>query len=108
MGSFDFLQRESQNDGEGELDDGGNADDELDERDVEVNRLSVKRGGKQGILALHRFFDATNIHTNSCIYIAAPLGNCTSIFTLCSLLVKANSNFSQSKVCLMHVPQIFA
>ena len=49
LGSFEFLQREGQ-DGEEEMDDGGNADDELDDRDVEVNRLSVKRGGKQGIL----------------------------------------------------------
>ena len=58
IGSFDFLQRESQNDGEEEIDDGGNADDELDEKDVEVNRLSIKRGNKQGILAPHRFLES--------------------------------------------------
>ena len=33
------------------MDDGGNADDELDDRDVEVNRVSMKRGN-QGIYVL--------------------------------------------------------
>ena len=48
IGNFDFLQREGNEEGEQEIDDGGNADDELDERDVEMNRLQLKRG-KQGI-----------------------------------------------------------
>jgi len=45
--SFDFLQSEGQEDGAEELDDGGNADDELDDRDVEVNRVSMKRGNQE-------------------------------------------------------------
>ena len=49
--SFDFLQREGQEEGTEEMDDGGNADDELDDRDVEVNRVSMKRGN-QGIYVL--------------------------------------------------------
>ena len=46
MENFDFLKREGQEEAE-ELDDGGNADDELDDREVE-DRRSVKRA-KQGI-----------------------------------------------------------
>ncbi|XP_065056919.1 striatin-like [Rhopilema esculentum] len=43
MDSFSFLQREGQDAAEEEADDGGNADDELDDREFEDNRLSIKR-----------------------------------------------------------------
>lgn len=55
MGSFDFLQRNRQEEAEEEMDDGGNADDELDEREVDVNRLSLKRV-KQGMFVRSNIF----------------------------------------------------
>ena len=48
MDSFNFLQREGQDAAEEEADDGGNADDELDDREFEDNRLSIKQRTKQG------------------------------------------------------------
>ena len=45
--SFDFLQREGQEEVEEEIDDGGNADDELDDKEYEDRRVSAKKA-KQG------------------------------------------------------------
>ena len=63
MENFDFLKREGQEEAE-ELDDGGNADDELDDREVE-DRRSIKRA-KQGNRCLKTDHKIAKAFWNNC------------------------------------------